>query len=117
GIEVGSSLAVSDHAHVIFAYHMEEERAVEQGSSAAIGTTGRGIGPCYQDKVGRTGGIRMGELLQPARLRQRLDAIVPRKNRVIAALGGGPEKPREFDAGALCDEYLKHAESLRPHIT
>ncbi len=117
GINVGSNLAVSDHSHVIFPYHMEEERAIEQGSGSAIGTTGRGIGPCYQDKVGRTGGIRMGELLYPEHLRERLKALVPRKNRVIAALATGPEKPREFDADQLCDEYLKYAELLRPHIT
>ncbi len=117
GINVGSNLAVSDHAHVIFPYHMEEEKAVEQGSGSAIGTTGRGIGPCYQDKVGRTAGIRMGELLHPDHLRQRLRNIVPRKNRSIAALWSGPEKPREFDADELCDEYLKYAGLLRPHIS
>jgi len=116
GINVGGNLAVSDHAHVIFPYHMEEEKAVEQGSGSAIGTTGRGIGPCYQDKVGRTAGIRMGELLYPDHLRQRLRNIVPRKNRSIAAQWVGPEKPREFDADELCDEYLKCAGLLRPHI-
>src|ERR1700732_5163718 len=46
GISVGNNLLVSDHAHVIFPYHMEEERLTEQGSEQAIGTTGRGIGPC-----------------------------------------------------------------------
>src|SRR6516165_9395276 len=53
GIGVGENLLLSDHAHVIFPYHMEEERLNEQGVASAIGTTGRGIGPCYQDKVGR----------------------------------------------------------------
>src|SRR5713226_9398888 len=50
GIEVGDNLVVSDHAHVIFPYHLEEERLLEQGSGQLLGTTGRGIGPCYQDK-------------------------------------------------------------------
>jgi adenylosuccinate synthase len=117
GINVGANLAVSDHCHVIFPYHMEEERAVEQGGGAVIGTTGRGIGPCYQDKVGRTGGIRMGELLYPEHLRERLKSIVPRKNRIIAALATGPEKPRQFDANEIGDEYLKHADALKPYIT
>jgi len=116
GIDVSSNLAVSDHCHVIFPYHMEEEKAVEQGGSG-VGTTGRGIGPCYQDKVGRTGGIRMGELLYPEHLRERLRNLVPRKNRIIAALSTAPEKLREFDADQLCDEYLQYAELLRPHIT
>src|SRR5579862_782303 len=50
GVAVGNNLLVSDHAHVIFPYHLEEERATEQGGDNAIGTTGRGIGPCYADK-------------------------------------------------------------------
>src|SRR3954454_9995301 len=53
GIELIGNLALSDHAHVIFPYHMEEERLAEAGAEGKIGTTGRGIGPCYQDKVGR----------------------------------------------------------------
>src|SRR5712672_814996 len=58
GIAVGDNLVVSDHAHVIFPYHMEEERVNEEAASgSAIGTTRRGIGPCYQDKLGRLFGI------------------------------------------------------------
>src|ERR1043165_4606650 len=49
----GANLILSDHAHVIFPYHMEEEHQGGQGSEQTIGTTGRGIGPCYRDKVGR----------------------------------------------------------------
>jgi adenylosuccinate synthase len=116
GITVGKNLAVSDHAHVIFPYHIAEESAVEQGGSATIGTTGRGIGPCYQDKVGRTGGIRVGELLHPKHLRDRLHALVPRKNRVIQALAGGTAG-KQFDADEVCDEYLGYAERIKPHVT
>src|SRR5438445_13010674 len=72
GITVGANLALSDHAHVIFPYHLEEERLSESGEEGAIGTTGRGIGPCYQDKVGRVCGIRVGDLLRPEMLRERL---------------------------------------------
>src|SRR4051794_7731569 len=74
GIPVEGNLALSDHAHVIFPYHVEEERLSEQGSDAGqvIGTTGRGIGPCYSDKVGRVCAIRVGELLHPQHLRDRL---------------------------------------------
>src|SRR5262249_31218609 len=71
-VPVGANLAVSDHAHVIFPYHLEEERTSEQGGEHAIGTTGRGIGPCYMDKVGRSFAVRVGELLYPDHLRQRL---------------------------------------------
>ena len=113
GVEVGSNLSVSDHAHIIFPSHMEEERWSEQGDGQAIGTTGRGIGPCYSDKVGRVCGIRAGELLHPEHLRQRLRMIVPRKNRLLKALA--PEA-KSFDADALCDEYLGLGEKLRPFV-
>src|SRR5262245_37691965 len=107
GISVGANLAVSDHAHVIFPYHLEEERAGEDGSAAAIGTTGRGIGPCYQDKVGRVCAIRVGELLHADHLRQRLQVIVPRKNRMLQAFSA---QAKTFDAKVLADEYLGYAE-------
>jgi adenylosuccinate synthase len=114
GLEVGTNLAVSDHAHVIFPYHMEEERLTEAGSGQAIGTTGRGIGPCYQDKVGRVAGVRLGELLHPDHFRERLHRIVPRKNRFLQGLGASA---RTFDADALCDEYLGYADAMHPFIT
>jgi adenylosuccinate synthase len=114
GVTVGDNLSVSDHAHVIFPYHMEEERLNEQGSDGGIGTTGRGIGPCYQDKAGRTCGIRVGELLYPDHLRERLRVIVARKNQVLRALS---PSARLFDADVVCAEYLGHAERMRPFIT
>jgi adenylosuccinate synthase len=113
GVAVGDNLVVSDHAHVIFPYHLEEERLTEQGGTGGIGTTGRGIGPCYQDKVGRLCGVRVGELLHPGHLRERLRTIVPRKNRLLHALA--PDA-RGFDAEALCAEYLGYAERMRPFI-
>jgi adenylosuccinate synthase len=113
GIAVGDNLLVSDHAHVIFPYHMEEERLGEV-CSQAIGTTGRGIGPCYQDKVGRQCAVRVGELLDTEHLRCRLGPIVDRKNRILRALS--PEA-RTFDASALADEYSTYGDKLRPHVT
>jgi adenylosuccinate synthase len=114
GIAVGANLALSDHAHVIFPYHLEEERLSEASSEQAIGTTGRGIGPCYQDKVGRVCGVRVGELLYPEHLRDRLRQIVARKNRLLSALSAEVEP---LDAGRLCDQYLEYAERMRPFIT
>lgn len=115
GVHV-TKLAISDHAHVIFPYHIAEETSTEQGGGS-IGTTGRGIGPCYQDKVGRTGGVRVGELLHPEHLRERLKAIVPRKNRVIRALAPTEmAEVKQFDADAVCDEYLGYAEKIRPFV-
>jgi adenylosuccinate synthase len=116
GIDVSRNLVLSDHAHVIFPYHMAEEKAAEGGESGKIGTTGRGIGPCYQDKAGRRFGIRVGELLHEKHLRERLANIVPIKNRLIQAL----EPKTEFeplDAGRIADDYLGYAERIRPYVT
>ncbi len=115
GVSVGANLVMSEHAHTIFPYHMEEERLAEVEGDNKIGTTGRGIGPCYQDKVGRRFGIRVGELLMPAHLQERLNYIVPFKNRILSAFANGTEA-KLFDAKQLCDEYLGYAERLKPHV-
>ncbi len=107
------NLLVSEHAHVIFPYHMEEERLNEAGERDAIGTTGRGIGPCYQDKVGRLFAVRVSELLYPDHLRKRLQTIVNRKNLVLRALS---PQARTFDANALCTEYVAYGEKMREVI-
>ncbi|MFO0865107.1 MAG: adenylosuccinate synthase [Gemmataceae bacterium] len=107
------NLILSNHAHLIFPYHMEEETLGDEGSGKAIGTTGRGIGPCYADKVSRTNGIRVGDLLHPEFLRQRLRTIVPRKNTIFRALSASA---KQFDADALCDEYLGYAEVMKPYV-
>ena len=118
GIDVAGSLALSDHAHVIFPYHIEEERIAESDSTSKIGTTGRGIGPCYQDKVGRRFGIRVGELLYPDHLRDRLRNIVPMKNRLMTAYANGPgELPKPLDADRVADDYLGFAAKLQPFVT
>jgi len=113
GIAIDDNLVVSDHAHVIFPYHLEEERLNEGGGSEAIGTTGRGIGPCYQDKVGRQFAIRLGEMLDPNRLRERLVPIVERKNRLLRALSA---EARQFDVETICRDYLTCMEQIRPHV-
>lgn len=116
GVDVSRSLKLSDHAHVILPYHMEEEKLAEAASDSRIGTTGRGIGPCYQDKVGRRFGIRVGDLLHPKHLRERLKYIVPIKNRLLAAFSDGAAF-QPFDADRVCDEYLGYAERIRPYVT
>lgn len=114
GITVtGQNLKLSDRAHVIFPYHMAEEAAHEGLAAKPIGTTGRGIGPCYADKAGRTYAIRVGELLQPDWVRERLSRIVPVKNKILAALGS----TTSFDADKLAEEFISYGERLRPHIT
>lgn len=108
-------LKISDRAHVIFPYHMAEEAAFEKARGGeAIGTTMRGIGTCYRDKAGRTHAIRMGDLVNPERLRRRLEEVVPQKNRAIAALD---DEFVPFEVDAIYDEYTAYADQLRPYVT
>ena len=116
GIDVAGSLFLSDHAHVIFPYHMEEERLLESGSEGKLGTTGRGIGPCYQDKVGRRFAIRVGELLRPDHLRERLRFVVPFKNKLMTAFATGTAAGKPFDADAIANDYIGYAERIRPFV-
>lgn len=116
GVDFGNRLLLSDRAHVILPYHIEEERLTEESTSTAdhLGTTRRGIGPCYRDKVGRVHGVRIGDLYHPQRFRDHLERIVAYKNRLLGALL--PDF-RPFDAAQVADEYLGHAEALRPYVT
>lgn len=115
GVDFAGRLHISDRAHVILPYHIEEERLTEESASAAdhIGTTRRGIGPCYRDKVGRVHGVRVADLYHPAAFRDRLGRAVAYKNRLLAAML--PEFT-PFDAEAVVEEYLGHAEALRPFV-
>ena len=81
-------LVVSDRAHLILPYHVELDKLEEaRRGNDAIGTTGRGVGPAYLDKVNRTG-LRAGELLDPEDLATRLPAIVEFKNEVLTKIYG-----------------------------
>jgi len=115
GIEIGGRLHVSDRAHVILPHHLAEERLTEESASAAdhLGTTRRGIGPCYRDKVGRVHGVRVGDLYHPERFREHLGRIIDYKNRLLTAML--PDFT-PFDARAVADEYLGYAEAMRPLV-
>ncbi len=106
-------LLVSNHAHVIFEYHADEEILREKAARNAIGTTGRGIGPCYQDKVGRTHGIRVGELLDEARLRERLREILAWKTRLMHALG---DAGKMYDVDKVLGNIHESVAALKPHV-
>lgn len=112
-IDIGKRLVISDRAHVIFPYHVEQEKITESKQGQGIGTTGRGIGPCYQDKVGRVHAIRTGELHQHTHLKQRLDSVVEFKNKLLR--GFNPEAV-QFDPEKLADEFHEHGQFLKPHL-
>ncbi len=115
GVDVGDRLLVSDRAHLILPYHLAEERLTEESDSAAerLGTTRRGIGPCYRDKVGRVHGVRVADLAHPAEFREHVGRIVAYKNRLLTAMLPDFEP---FDPRAIVDEYLGYADRLRPFV-
>jgi len=123
-----SSLVLSSRAHVVMPYHKAEDGLREEllqaspvdASSpsknviAAIGTTRRGIGPAYADKVQRATAIRVGDMLRPELLRSKLDMICGLKNSVFRALH--PDEPEVFDAGAIAERMGELGRRLRPMI-
>jgi adenylosuccinate synthase len=116
GVAVGKNLMLSDRAHVIFPWHIEEDRLQESRTTGgeAIGTTMRGIGPCYRDKVGRTHAIRLGDLFRDG-FRSRVESAVAQKNLTIPTLAG-QNSFTPLDAGKIYDEYQGYAERLRPYV-
>lgn len=111
GISV-DKLCISDRAHVIMPYHLVLDGLEEEArGSDAIGTTRKGIGPAYMDKVGRTG-IRVGDLLDRTAFRDRLSQILEHKNRIITKVYGA--EPLNLDE--VCDEYCRYGEALAPFV-
>jgi adenylosuccinate synthase len=100
---------VSERAFLVLPHHVDIDGLRDVGSG--IGTTKRGIGPAYQDKVGRRG-LRVGDLVRPERFRERLAQNLDAWGPVIDALGG--TRP---DADALAEEYLGYGERLAPYIS
>ena len=84
GIKVAGNLILSDRAHVIFPWHFEEDRLLDGlcTGGEAIGTTMRGIGPCYRDKVGRSLAVRVGDMYRD-NFRDRIERIVAAKNQLL----------------------------------
>jgi adenylosuccinate synthase len=104
-------LMVSASAHVVFPYHrmLDALEEVARGENK-IGTTTRGIGPAYTDKVQRTG-IRMGEFVEPAVFEKRLREVLQVKNDLLAKFGS---EPLDFDP--LFAEYAEYGKKLRPLV-
>jgi len=105
-------LLISAGAHLIMPHHRALDRVTERYlGSARIGTTGRGIGPAYADKVARTG-VRVQDLFDPGILRQKLDLVLREKNQVLAKV----YNRRGIDAGAVAAEYVGYGQELRRYV-
>lgn len=112
GVTIGENLLISDSAHCILPYHRALDIAREEAAGVAkIGTTGRGIGPAYESKVGRYG-IRIADLLDGDVLRHKIDFTCAERNAVLADVYG----KETFDPKELFDAYSRFGEILAPRI-
>ncbi|MEM8678892.1 MAG: adenylosuccinate synthase [Planctomycetota bacterium] len=113
GIPVTENLKLSERAHVVFPWHLAEDRVMnaKNVSGEHIGTTLRGIGPCYRDKVGRNHAIRLGDMLKPD-FAERVQVITDAKNDWLAAV----KSTETLDAAEITAEYTAYADRLRPYI-
>ncbi len=109
-----SNLMISDRSHVVLPWHIAEDRAINASliSGESIGTTLRGIGPCYRDKYGRSNAVRLGDMYR-ADFREKIERIVAVKQPQLNLY----DSADALDAGKIYEEYSGYAERLRPHVT
>jgi len=112
GIEINSRLKISSLAHVILPYHKILDQLREKIRKNKIGTTGRGIGPCYADKITRCG-IRMVDLLNPKVLSEKLKDNLKEKNEIFKKV----YKHKGFDYDSIYKEYLNYGRLFAPYIS
>jgi len=114
GITVDNHLHISDRAQLVMPWHKTFDRlGEEQKGKNKIGTTGRGIGPAYKDKIGRSG-IRVGDLLDLGHFRCRLEELVVENNLLLEHLYKSSEKP--FSIEQIFAEFTTFLKKLKPYI-
>lgn len=107
-----SRLVISANAHLITPYHVTLDKVTERFlGKAKIGTTGRGIGPTYSDKISRIG-IRVQDLFDPSILRQKVEGALATKNQTLVKV----YNRRALDVDAILEELLAFADPLRPFV-
>ena len=109
------NLLISERVHVVFPWHIAEDKLLnaKKIKGESIGTTLRGIGPCYRDKVGRSFAIRLGDMYRDD-FADRVRSIVEAKNAILIGIGGDASEPLE--AEAIIAEYNGYAETLKSYV-
>jgi adenylosuccinate synthase len=116
GVAVDEQLFVSNRAQVILPYHRMIELAAESAPGREkIGTTSRGIGPAYEDKMARSG-LRVVDLLNTSLLKKHIEAACAQKNQIAHALFGANSGSGPLDPAKMFDEYADAAEKIRPFV-
>ncbi len=113
-ITLNDRLFISENAHLVLDYHKKEDQLREESlGKNKLGTTVRGIGPCYADKVGRSHAVRMADLRDLEKLKAKLQTIVDYKNKIFAAL----YNTEPISAAPLFEKCKSYADKLLPFIT
>jgi len=113
-ISLDGRLFISENVHVVLDYHKKEDQLREESlGKNKLGTTIRGIGPCYADKVGRSYTVRMADLRDLEKLKSKLDTIVEYKNKVFGAVYGA----EPMNANEIFEKCKSFAEKLLPFLT
>ena len=106
------NLIISNRAHVIMPYHIALDKASETASNNRIGTTKKGIGPAYTDKISRVG-IRVADLIDPEIFGKLLKEYLPFKNAQLTKLYG----EEALDYNEIYDKYVEYGSQLAPYVT
>lgn len=109
-----NNIKISDRAHIVFPYHKELDGLAEDArGDNKIGTTKKGIGPCYMDKTERSG-IRVCDLMNKEVFAKKLKLQVEAKNKIVT---GVYEKEAMFDFEEIYNEFVVYAEKMKPYVT
>lgn len=109
GVEVGENLKISSRAHLILPYHKLMESWNDLGSGVKLGTTARGIGPTYSDKMNRYAGVRVSDLLEFDLFRKKIDFNLEAKDYALSQVS-------KIDKNALLEQYHEYSQLLKPHV-
>ena len=110
GIHISKNLLISDRAHLIMPYHSLIESVANSREARKLGTTLRGIGPAYTDKMNRLSGIRIADLFDAELFEEKLDFNIQSKLQLVESL------PSKIDKNTILKQYSEYAQRIKPHV-
>jgi adenylosuccinate synthase len=110
GIHIGENLLISDRAHLIMPYHPLMESVANSREGKKLGTTLRGIGPAYMDKMNRLAGIRIADFFDAELFKEKLDFNIQSKLQLVENLQS------KIDKGTILKQYREYAQRIKPHV-
>jgi len=115
-VNISNNLMISERAHVIFPWHALEDRIFDSlAGKEAIGSTMRGIGPCYRDKIGRSLAFRVGDLYRPG-FQERIATVAELKKKQLCGLVQDESAFDDLDPAKIFNDYAGYAKQLKPYV-